>query len=114
MNLGKMPIVAVVRSDKEYGHFGKLGKIKLSIFQVPQDLFRAIAIEIQVNRISRREVPLPNSPQLLIFAAEFTEGMRDGAANQNEVIVARPDRRDFFIMARVRCWGRIIGITQLR
>ena len=31
VNLGEMPVVAVVSPDEEYGYFGRFGKIELSI-----------------------------------------------------------------------------------
>ena len=107
-----MPVVAVVGPNQEDGHFGRFLEIELAIPQVPENLFRAIPVMPQVDGMSRREVPFPYAPQRLIFAAQFTEGMRDGIANQHEVIVTRPDRRDLFRMARARCRRRKIGATR--
>lgn len=102
VDLGEMPIIAVIGADEQYGHLGRHGKIEFPVLQVPENLLGAVAAVPQVNGMAWREVALPSGPQWLILAAEFTERLGDGITNEHEVVATGPDRSHLFRMPRTR------------
>ena len=108
----EMPVVAVVGADEEYCDLGRLDEFEFTILEVPKDLFSAVAIVSQIDGVARRVVPLPNCLERLVLSTKFAEAVRDGIADQHQVVVARLDRRDLLRMASARRRGRKIGITR--
>ena len=114
VDLGEMPIIAVVGANEHDGHLGGLSKIELPVLQVPEDLFGAVTVIAQIDRPARREMSLPNSLQRLILAAQLTERLGDGVTNQNQVVVTGPDRSHLFRMPLTRRRRGEIGVTRSR
>src|SRR5262249_1799134 len=90
-----------------------LSEVEFAIVQVPKDLLSSIAAIPEIKGVARSEVPVPNLLERFVLSAQFPERMRDGIADQHQIVLPGPDGGDLLVVARARrrCWR--IGVPGL-
>lgn len=115
MSAREIPIIGIICSDQEHRHLGRLCELQLAILEVPQNLLSTLPIHPKIDGSARLKVPLPHRLVGSVFTIiHVSDGVRDGIADECQIVVAGLNGLYLFHMTRIGVLGRVIRVPGLR